>query len=77
MLYLGSSSGAQFDERARQLHESDDVLSAIESATFQFTKSRRETASEQLTGQLSPFTLRLALLNFGREVYEVPLKMAG
>ncbi len=35
MLYLGGSSGAQFDERARQLHESDDVLSAIESATFQ------------------------------------------
>jgi hypothetical protein len=29
MLYIGGSSGAQFDERARQLRGADDVLSAI------------------------------------------------
>jgi hypothetical protein len=29
MLYLSGSSGAQFDERARQLRESEDIISAI------------------------------------------------
>jgi hypothetical protein len=32
MLYISGSSGAQFDERARRLRGTDDVVSAIESA---------------------------------------------
>jgi hypothetical protein len=35
MLYISGSSGAQFDERARQLRGTDDVVSAIESAISQ------------------------------------------
>jgi hypothetical protein len=31
-LYISGSSGAQFDERARQLRESKDIVSAIERA---------------------------------------------
>jgi hypothetical protein len=33
MLYISGSSGAQFDERARDLRTADDLLSAIEAAT--------------------------------------------
>jgi hypothetical protein len=33
MLYISGSSGAQFDQRARQLRKTDDVMSAIEAAT--------------------------------------------
>ncbi|MBA3831721.1 MAG: hypothetical protein H0X34_07480 [Chthoniobacterales bacterium] len=33
MLYLSGSSGAQFDERARELRGTDDVISAMETAT--------------------------------------------
>jgi hypothetical protein len=33
MLYLSGSSGAQFDERARRLRGTDDVVAAIETAT--------------------------------------------
>ncbi|MBA2742911.1 MAG: hypothetical protein H0X73_08585 [Chthoniobacterales bacterium] len=33
MLYLSGSSGAQFDERARELRGVDDVISAIETVT--------------------------------------------
>jgi type IV secretion system protein TrbE len=33
MLYLSGSSGAQFDERSRQLRESEDIISAIATAT--------------------------------------------
>ena len=33
MLYISGSSGAQFDERARQLRGADEVISAIERAT--------------------------------------------
>jgi hypothetical protein len=29
MLYVSGSSGAQFDERARQLRESEDIISVI------------------------------------------------
>ena len=32
MLYLSGSSGAQFDERARQLRGTEDIISAIEAA---------------------------------------------
>jgi hypothetical protein len=32
MLYVSGSSGAQFDERARELRGSDDVVSAIDAA---------------------------------------------
>jgi hypothetical protein len=33
MLYISGSSGAQFDERARQLRATDDIVFAIEAAT--------------------------------------------
>jgi len=33
MLYISGSSGAQFDERARQLRGTDDIISAIETGT--------------------------------------------
>jgi hypothetical protein len=33
MLYISGRSGAQFDERARQLRGSEDVVSAIDAAT--------------------------------------------
>ena len=33
MLYISGSSGAQFDERSRHLRESEDIISAIETAT--------------------------------------------
>ncbi len=32
MLYVSGSSGAQFDERARELRGTDDVISAMETA---------------------------------------------
>ena len=35
MLYLSGSSGAQFDDRARELRGSEDVVSTIEAATSQ------------------------------------------
>lgn len=33
MLCISGSSGAQFDERARQLRGTEDIISAIEAAT--------------------------------------------
>jgi hypothetical protein len=37
MLYISGSSGAQFDERPKQLREVDDVISAIAAKSEQQT----------------------------------------
>lgn len=40
MLYISGSSGVQFDERAQGLRVTDDVVSAIESATQVLTAGK-------------------------------------